>query len=223
MAIVKTIFVNTTLSGQKTELLEYLQANASDYFDEIAADASGNISCKVGNTIALLIGMDGTTKRRVILSSGNYIETAGTGAITAPFKYGKKTANGLLLRTDVIELNGTNVGAMYIFICKNENGDTCIFGDFKTGMSSGGSTTYFTADIKNDSTILKLIDGDSTSARSSLSKSATVTALTPLIFSNGHYAPKAFFGTFNQYALTECDLNINGKSYVSDGVSLLAD
>lgn len=223
MAIVKTIFVGTTLATQKEELLEYLQTNAADYFDEITADADGNISCKVGNTVALMIGMDGTTKRRVILSSGNYIETAGAGAISAPFSYGKKTANGLLLRTYAIELNGTGVGAMFLFICKNENGDTCIFGDFKTGVSSGSSTTYFTADIKNDSTILKLIDGDNTSARSSLSKSATVTALTPLIFSNGHYAPKAFFGTFNQYALTECDLNINGKSYVSDGVSLLAD
>ena len=223
MAIVKTIFVGTTLATQKAELLEYLQTNAADYFDEITADANGNISCKVGNTVALMIGMDGTTKRRVILSSGNYIETAATDAISVPFSYGKKTANGLLLRSNNVELNGTGVGAMYIFVCKNENGDTCIFGDLKTGMSSGGSTTYFTADIKNDSTILKLIDGDSTSARSSLSKSATVTALTPLIFSNGHYAPKAFFGTFNQYALTECDLNINGKSYISDGVSLLAD
>lgn len=44
-----------------------------------------------------------------------------------------------------------------------------------------------------------------------------------IVFSGGHYAPKAYIATFNQFALTECDVNINDKSYASDGVCMLSD
>ena len=230
MAIVKTMFVGTTLAAQASELLTYLQANTNAFFDTISADSDGNISCYVGETAALIIGMDGTTTRKVTLKNGASIEvssTAGTSAGTVPkstlFRYAKKTANGVLLVTYAGTIGGSEVGATTTFITKNENGDTVIYGYFQTTNNSTNTATYFFADIDNDTTIFTPLTNTAYVNRGQLSHSAPTTALTPVIFSGGHYAPKAYIATFNQFALTECDININGRSYASDGVCVLSD
>lgn len=221
MAIVKTTFTGQTLAEQAVELLTYLQANAADYFDTIEADASGNITCYVGETVALLIGMDGTTARKVTLVNNSAIQ-AYNGSYASPnaalWQYAKKTANGVLL---VSAVTASEYGKVIFFITKNENGDTCIVGAVTHGDRSSNPRSYFFADIKNDTTIFTplLNVGDF----SALSRSMTVTSLTPVVFNGGHYAPKAYIATFNQFALTECDISINGKSYASDGVCMLSD
>ena len=231
MAIVKTTFTGQTLAAQAAELLTYLQANAADYFDTIEADASGNISCYVGETVALLIGMDGTTTRQVTLANGQNIHTTrgdtggGNTMHAALFRYAKKTgktANGILLATASGKVSGADAGYTFLFITKNELGDTCILGTLAAG-SYQTPCYYFGADIKNDATIYNYISNVSWEDRAQLSRSAPETALTPAIFSGGHYAPHAFLATFNQFSLTEADLNINGKSYATDGVMALED
>ena len=228
MAIVKTTFTGQTLAAQATELLTYLQANAANYFDTISADGDGNITCYVGETAALLIGMDGTTTRKVTLANGQYIQTTsgdtagGNTVHAALFRYAKKTANGILLATNEGKVSAVNAGYTFFFIAKNENSDTCILGTLAAGTYQN-PTYYFGADIKNDTSIYNYISNVTWANRAQLSHSAPVTALTPAIFSGGHYAPKAFIGTFSQFALTECDVNINGKSYASDGVCMLSD
>lgn len=228
MAIVKTTFTGQTLAAQKSELLAYLQENAADYFDTIEADSSGNISCYVGETVALLIGMDGTTTRQVTLANGQNIHTTsgttsgGNTMHAALFRYAKKTSNGILLATASGKVSGGDVGYTFLFITKNELGDTCILGT----LAAGNYQTpcyYFGADIKNDATIYNYIANVTWADRVQLSRSAPGTALTPAIFSGGHYAPHAFLATFNQFSLIECDVNINGKSYASDGVCVLSD
>lgn len=230
MAIVKTAFTGQTLAAQAPELLAYLQENAADYFDTIEADASGNISCYVGETVALLIGMDGTTTRQVTLANGQYIRMDTNAASTSgilPYKtlfsYAKKLTNGILLVTAAGSIQNLNVGKASFFITKNELNDTIIAGYMQTTNTASNTATYFGADIKNDATIYNYIRGVSWENRSQLSRSSPITALTPAIFSGGHYAPKAYIATFNQFALTECDININGKSYASDGVCMLSD
>lgn len=220
MAIVKTTFIGQTLAAQKPELLAYLQENAADYFDTIEADSSGNISCYVGETVALLIGMDGTAARKVTLVNNNAIQ-AYSGSYANPnaalWQYAKKTANGVLL----VSVSLGDHGKVIFFITKNENGETCIMGSVTHGDRGSNPRSYFFADIKNDTTIFTplLNVGDF----STLSRSMATTALTPVVFNGGHYAPKAYIATFNQFALTECDISINGKSYASDGVCILSD
>lgn len=227
MAIVKTTFTGQTLAAQKVELLAYLQENAADYFDTINEDAL-SIRCYVGGTVALLIGMNGTVTRQVTLANGQNIhttsgETSGGNTMHAAlFRYAKKAANGILLATAEGKIQGANVGYTFLFITKNELGDTCILGTLAAGTYQE-PCFYFGADIKNDSTIYNYISNVSWANRAQLSRSAPATALTPVIFSGGHYAPKAFIATFSQFALTECDVNINGKSYASDGVCMLSD
>ena len=224
MAIEKTMFTGQTLAEQATELLTYLQENAADYFDTIEADASGNISCYVGDTVALLIGMDGTTARKVTLANGNAVQCVN-GSFVSPnaalWQYAKKTANGVLLVSVALMNSSTNYGKVVFFITKNEGGDTCIVGAVINGEISNVRRTYFFADIKNDTTIFTPVSY--AADFSTLSRSMTVTALTPVVFNGGHYAPKAYIATFNQFALTECDISINGKSYASDGVCVLSD
>lgn len=224
MAIEQTTFTGQTLAAQEPELLAYLQENAADYFDTIEADSSGNISCYVGETVALLIGMDGTTARKVTLANSNAIQCY-SGSYTNPnaalWQYAKKTANGVLL-VSAASMNGsTNYGKTVFFITKNEGGDTCIVGSVVNGNISSVRRTYFFADIKNDTTIFTPVSN--VADFTTLSRSMTTTALTPVVFNGGHYAPKAYIATFNQFALTECDVNINGKSYASDGVCMLSD
>lgn len=230
MAIVKTTFTGQTLAAQAPELLAYLQENAADYFDTIEADASGNITCYVGETVALLIGMDSATTRQITLANGqnihmdtNAASTTGTVPYRTLFSYAKKTTNGVLLVTAEGYTSNLNVGKATFFITKNEIGDTCIFGYIQSTNTASSTATYFGADIKNDATIYKYISNTSYANLAQLSRSAPVTALTPTIFSGGHYAPKAYIATFNQFALTECDISINGKSYASDGVCMLLD
>ena len=220
MAIVKTTFIGQTLAAQASELLAYLQENAADYFDTIEADANGNISCYVGETVALLIGMDGTTARKVTLANGNAVQSVN-GSYASPnaalWQYAKKAANGVLL----VSASMGEYGKVVFFITKNENGETCITGAMTNGDRSGSPLTYFFADIKNDTTIFTPIVN--VADFSTLSRSMTATSLTPVVFNGGHNAPKLFIATFNQFALTECDVNINGKSYASDGVCVLSD
>ncbi len=227
MSIIKTVFTGSTLAAQQSELLNYLETNATDYFDEISADSSGNISCYVGETVALLIGMDGTTARRVTLTNGTYVEltsvTTASNPRSALFKCGKKTANGILLVAASSMIGSYNAGSTTIFITRNENNETCILGYFQETNNQSSTATYFFADIKNDNSIFKPLTNTTYSNLSQLSRSAPMTALTPVIFNGGHYAPKAFVTTFNQFALTEADLSINGKSYTTDGVIALED
>ena len=221
MAIVKTTFTGQSLAAQASELLTYLQENAADYFDTIEADASGNISCYVGETVALLIGMDGTTARKVTLANDSAIQCYD-GSYASPnavlWQYAKKTANGVLLVSADLP---RSYGKVIFFITKNENGETCIIGAVSNGSTSSVRRSYFFADIKNDTTIFTPVSD--VADFSSLSRSMTTTSLTPAVFNGGHYAPKAYIATFNQFALTECDININGKSYASDGVCMLED
>ena len=224
MAIVKTTFTGQTLAAQASELLAYLQENAADYFDTIEADASGNISCSVGETVALLLGMDGTTARKVTLANGNSVQCVNGSFVStnaALWQYAKKTANGVLLVSVALMNSSTNYGKTVFFITKNEGGDTCIVGAVTNGEISHVQRTYFFADIKNDSTIFTPVSN--VADFSTLSRSMTATSLTPVVFNGGHYAPKAYIATFNQFALTECDISINGKSYASDGVCVLSD
>jgi hypothetical protein len=227
MAIEKTVFTGQTLAAQAPELLAYLQANADDYFDTIEADASGNISCYVGSAVALFIGMDGTSTRKVSLANGVYVETTLTAnddntARTVLIKYAKKTTNGIMIVTNDTKCLSTGTGPIVLIITKDENGDTVIIGRIQTGTSNG-YITMFSADIKNDAKMFKPITNTRLSGLEPFSQQADISAFTCVGCTSAHYAPKAFFTTFNQFARTECDLSLNGRSYASDGYFALMD
>jgi hypothetical protein len=228
MAIVKTIFTGQSLAAQAPVLLAYLQLNASDYFTNITADANGNISCYVGDTLALLLGMDGTSTRKVSLANGTSVETTLTAseantARTVLFKYAKKTSNGIMLITNNTKCLESNTGPLVIIITKDESGNTVIIGRIQTGTDGGSSITMFSANIENDATMFKPVINTNIAGLAQFSRQTDISAFTCVGCSSAHYAPKVFFTTFCQFAQTECDLSLNGKSYASDGYFALMD
>lgn len=227
MAIVKTIFTGQTLEAQAPALLAYLQANATNYFDTITADENGNVSCYVGETAALLFGMDGTTTRKVSLSNGQYVETTAEAsesntARTVLIKYAKKTSNGIMIVTKDTKCSNLDTGAITLVISKDESGDTCIIGRIQAGTQSSDLIHVFAADIKNDATIFKPLITNK-AGLGGLSHQAPISAFTSVGFTSAHYAPKVFFTTFSQFAAVECDVTKNGKSYATDGYFALSD
>jgi hypothetical protein len=116
----------------------------------------------------------------------------------------------------------TGTGPIVLIITKDENGDTVIIGRIQTGTSNG-YITMFSADIKNDAKMFKPITNTRLSGLEPFSQQADISAFTCVGCTSAHYAPKAFFTTFNQFARTECDLSLNGRSYASDGYFALMD
>jgi hypothetical protein len=172
--------------------------------------------------------MDGTSSRWVSLANGVYVETTleasdSNTARTVLFNYAKKTSNGVMLVTYNTKCRASNTGPIVLIITKDENGDTVIIGRIQAGTDSGYYITMFSADIKNDATMFKPVANTNLAGLDPFSRQADISAFTCMGCASAHYAPKVFLTTFNQFAHTECDLSLNGKSYASDGYFALMD
>lgn len=209
MAIVKTIFSGTTQAANKVEVLAWLQANASDFFDTIEADSSGNILCGIGSVTALKLGFDGSTQSKVTLQNGT---TATLQPADDRFTFAVKTSKGVFL-------NSYNYGG--IFLTKSNTDSTIIIWNIRYETNN---YSYTFADLNNSATIYKPYANASwADSRSEWVKSADCTSLTPVISNGGTYAPAAYIQTFSEYALTKGILDIGGVKYWTDGVVALAD
>ena len=207
MAIVKTNFSGVTQAANAPEVLSWLQANASEYFDTIEADAGGNISCKIGETTVILFGFDGNTQSKITLLNGtNIIHYEDTDR----FDYAIKTSKG-------VYLHSYNFGS--VFITKSDKGTTAVAWNFKYDVDYG----YLFADFSHSTKFYRPITGNWTVSRSSWTRAASLTALTPVIFDGATYAPNLYLLTFSEYYLLECNFTIGLTQYTSDGVLALVE
>lgn len=215
MAIVKTAFTSITQAANAPEVLAWLQANATAYFDTIEADANGNIRCKIGNYTAILIGMDGgNTKTTFFLANGNYIYNQNITADSF-FTSAIKTTKGIRLVSNQPDLFGD------IFISKSDIGGTCL-ATFSYGVDNY-SYGYLFADFLHSTDFYVPYRSNATDVKSHFTHSSPNTSLTHITFNGGFYAPDLYIVTFSQYAQTPCNFSINGKNYTTDGVIALAD
>lgn len=208
MAITRTDFTGTTQAANAPEVLAWLQANAAEYFDTIAADENGNVSCKIGETTVLLLGFDGNTSSQVTLINGTSITHHEKND---RFTYAIKTSNG-------VYLNSYNFGS--VFITKSNKGTTAVAWNFKTSMDNYG---YLFADFTYSPDFYRPIAGSWDVARNTWVHAAPLTALTPAVFNGGCYAPNLFITTLSEYTLIKCIFSIDGTEYASDGVLALKD
>ena len=209
MAIVKTNFTITSQAANKVVVLAWLQTNASEFFDTIEADSSGNILCKIGSVTSLKLGFDGSTQSKATLQNGTTATSEPTSDI---FSYAVKTSKGVFLNSD-------NFGG--IFLTKSNTDSTIIIWNIRY-YANGYSYTF--ADLNNSVSFFKPRDGDTwANSRSAWVISADCTSLTPVISNGGTSAPAAYIQTFSEYALTKGILDIGGNKYWTDGVIALAD
>lgn len=208
MAIVKTNFSGATQAANAPEVLSWLQANASEYFDAIEADAGGNISCKIGETTVILFGFDGSTPSKLTLLNGTSITHYEHND---RFTYAYKTSKG-------IYLNSFNFGS--VFITTSDMGTTAIAWHFKAAPDFYG---YTFADFTHSSEFYAPITGNWDNSRINWVHAASLTALTPVIFGGTTYSPNLYLLTFSEYYLLKCNFTIGLTQYTSDGVLALVE
>lgn len=218
MAIIKTTFSAITQAGNASEVLAWLQSNASEYFDSITADASGNITCMIGDTPAIKLGFDGTTKTSFTLKNGVSM-THYYARTTEFFKAAIKTSKGIHLIPNNEEYHSINE----LFICKSDAGTTAFLSKFQYGDYTYGNT-YHSADFENSPSIMNFTytDGNNNYV---VDKSipASCTSLAHVVFDGGFFAPDLFIVPFSQFVDTRCIYSIGNKKYSSNGFIALAD
>lgn len=216
MAIVKTVFTATTLAANEPEVLAFLQANATGYFDSIA-DADGVISCMVGSVTALALSFSsGSAKTTLSLANGAAVTTY-TAANNERFVAGYKTDYGLVLEG--------STGQTYIITKTNTNSTAIVAG---LHITSGNYAVY-SGCIVSSSAWFSPTGSSATSAVSArqgyiINPAAALTTLTPLPFGNsGTYAPNLFVTCFTENGgLTSVRrLVVNDVEYVYDGTFAL--
>lgn len=214
MAIIKTTFTGTTRAENGVEVLAWLQANATEYFDEITSDASGNIQCKIEGFTAVLIGFDAATETTFYLSNGTYQVSKASGS--SFFSAAIKTTKGIQLVSNYHQAGD-------IFISKSDVGSTCM-STFCYGAGAYNTFGYIFADFVHSANFyIPYSDGNNENAKNHYTHSASNTSITHAVFDGGFYAPDLYIATFSQYARLACVFSIDNKKYTTDGVIVLAD
>lgn len=219
MAIETTYFTGTTAEANYAEVLAWLQANATDYFDNITADEGGEkIYCKIGDVTALTID---TNARNYI-----FFATLKNGAVdyryqawgtNHRFTRAVKTSCGILLYVNNID---------NIFITKNTDGGVMLAGYHSTGNNTYGATI---GDFANDSVFKDMGGGSGASFGVNQLKNVGVqsagrTALVPAVTDAGTYSDNLFFVPFTQFiGQSGITIDVDGTKYVYNGVFALKE
>ena len=205
MAVNKTIFT-ADRTAQKSEILSWLQANATDYFDQIAEN-SGNIECSLENGAKLTFVFDETSVLyKVDSKTGNSHSIYGSSTLKHT-KAGIVTSKGLML----IGAGTSNIDNILI-ISKTSENKPCVSGQVKTSSSASSFNNCF-IDLENDS------DWLSNSVQKYLT---SITSLSPVCFACGTYCEHVFLTPFTQFENT-CIMQINSKKYAYGGYLALEE
>lgn len=209
MAIVKTTITGTTWETQFADVLEWLQIYATDYFDTITGDSSTNIiTMTYGNASVVLNGI--TNRITVTLDNGTSNEKSSNDIfITEMYK----TDSGIYIH------NAKDANDLQLWITKTNAGNTCVLYFYHSSSTVQG---YQWADLKA-STSLSSFGSNQSQALSSQTRSASLTALTPFVFTGGVYSDNLFLQTFNEYYGISGIFSINRTQYVSNGYIALKD
>lgn len=213
MAIVKTVFTATTLTANEPEVLAFLQANATGYFDSIT-DADGVISCMVGSVAALALSFNGTDRTTLTLANGSTVRSYDAQA-NERFVAGYKTDYGLMLVG--------STGRTYTITKTNVNSAAIVAGL----QTSAANNIVYSGDIANSSAWFFPSQGTNVvdaRQRYIINPAAALTTLTPLPFGNsGTYAPNLFVTCFTENGglASARRLVVNDVEYVYDGAFAL--
>lgn len=206
MAIVKTTNTGTTWETQFADVLEWLQTNATNYFDEITGDSSTNTITMTYENASVVIASNSII---VTLDNG----TSDNRTIRLPITTMYKTDSGVYI------CNEQTPDSLQLWITKTNAGNTCVLYFWK---SSSSSQNYQWADLKASASLSSFGNSQS-QVLSSQTRSASLTALTPFVFTGGVYSDNLFLQTFNEYYGISGIFSINRTQYVSNGYIALKD
>lgn len=206
MAVNKTIFT-ADRTAQKSEILAWLQANATDYFDQIAEN-SGNIECSLENGAKLTVVFDDTIAIYKIDSKTGVSHSIYGSSTLKYTKAGVVTSKGIMI-VGALSASSDNI----IIISKTSTGKTAVS---MFAATASGSNRYFS---------FIDMDGDADWARIGNNMavfSAPMTSLAPVCFSCGTYCEHVFLTPFTQFE-NPCIMQINSKKYAYGGYLALEE
>lgn len=213
MSITKYYFTGATQAAQKTEMLTWLQANATDYFDSIT-EASDVITCSKNSSPILLLDFTGNAYTITMkLANGTTIQNYDTGRL---WNYAVKCPGGIVFKTQ----GGTDSDAMYsILYITNSNTNGLIMA--YTGYSNNYGHFYI-GDIFSGSTWWDVYGGADQIYNSGYyinywSVTAQMTSLTPIVTNVQTYAPNLYLPRFTEYPQREGILIVNNVEYYYTG------
>ena len=207
MSITKHVFTGTSLEAQASEMLSWLQANATDFFDSISM-ASNVITCSKDGVNALVLSFNGTANDITMsLANGNLGILDSVGAL---YNYAVKTSTGILLNN-----RGTSNFPTFLFITKTNNNDLA----FAVTGYWHNYGHFFVGDFSKSSSFDDVFGrDDSLYSEKYWGIPSSLTTLTPLCFkTSATYMPDLNYMRFCEFPQIEGKISIGGVEYYSNG------
>lgn len=223
MAITKTTFDSG--SSNLSQVAAWLQANATDYFDDISFSGTA-IICKKDGHDAFAMNDSDTTRYRMYISNGTNVTLRGGKTL-----FGVSTSKGLLLRSvgksDTDKYNYTDI----IITKTNEGGLAFVAAGVSAGAGGSYSSCYYYAIDFNSITLVPWIATDTNVTPSYCIPNkltlfdAHKTSMANIVCKNADsYTPDVYQIDYSQYSDdTTGIITLDGNEYFTNGCFALAD
>ena len=215
----KTLFTGTNFDTRRTEVYDWLTANASDIFSSIKINENKNIICTIENGGSITLDYSGSSSSGsstaiVTLANGTVVRSYNSSSnnkIDYRHYYGIKTDKGIYLCCLKGNSSGSGNGYWADLLISKETDGVVLSFVYSNGSSSSGSKQYIICPEKDLSYNV---------TNSILS--AEMTTFVPIPLTENSYATNLQFMPFNMYKGTIGQLtDSTGQKYVSDGYCAL--
>lgn len=219
MAIVKTTFDSG--SSNLSQVAAWLQANATDYFDEITLSDT-TITCTKDGHTAFVMNNSDTERYRIYTANAKNVTFRGGDVL-----FGISTSKGLFMRSVGIG-NSTYYAYTDVFITKTDSGNLSFI---VSGIDSGAqdNARFYATDF-NAPSIDFWVDSDGASGSHYIPKyltrlNADKTSIANVVCKNtDSYTPDVYQMVYSQYSYdTTGIITLDGNEYFINGCFALAD
>lgn len=221
MAIVKTTFDSG--SSNLSQVAAWLQANATDYFDDITL-ANSIITCTKDGHTALEIRDTSDSRYTFYTSSGQSLVVMSYNRTL----FGVSTSKGLFIRSVGLP-NSSYYNMDDIFITKTDSGELAFVMIALISEGSNGCARYYAFDFNAPSITYYLSSGTSPEPYY-MPKHLTFfdsdkTSIANIVCKNtDSYTPDVYQMVYSQYSYdTTGIITLDGKQYFTNGCLAIAD
>ena len=209
MAIEKTLFTMSTVDERRTEVYNWLMANATEYFSEITIDDNQQIVCTIANGGSVVFGYGSSGRYAntctITLANGTSYSSTGYNSANAKHYYAVKMDNGIYLNA---YWSGNSTYAANTLISKTNDGAVVI-----SAHLSGKN--YILCPEKD---VMYKIDVDLKSVRTEN------TVFCPIVVGENSYTENMLYMPFKQYdSFIGTITDAEGQKYWYDGYCALKE
>lgn len=220
MAITKTTFASG--SSNLSQVAAWLQANATDYFDDISLSGS-TITCTKDSHTAFVMTNSTAARYKIYTSNSNNVIFRGNDVL-----FGISTSKGLFMRSVGLD-NPAYYTYTDVFISKTDSGNLSFIVSGTDAGTDNNYARFYALDFDAQS-IAPWVDSAAAPAPYYITKyltrlNADKTSIANVVCKNTEsYTPSVYQMVFSQYSYDTIGIiSIGGKDYFTNGCFLLAD